>query len=95
MPDETDAWYETPGDAVYPTPPATPIVAVPCEAGQAELTLATPAEIAVTEFVAWVATQRAYNGSDHPHGQSLYNECLNAALPDWADQWLREREDPR
>lgn len=40
-------------------------------------------------FVEWIATDRAYNGSDHQHGQSLYNECLNAALPLWVEDFLR------
>lgn len=43
---------------------------------------------ALREFVRWVAINRAYNGSDHQHGQSLYNECLNASLPEWAEEWL-------
>lgn len=42
----------------------------------------------VRKFVAWVAINRAFNGSNHDHGQSLYNECLNAALPTWAEEWL-------
>jgi len=51
-------------------------------------------EDALREFVQWVATQRAFNGSDHsPHAQALYNECLNAVLPEWAEQWLAEREE--
>lgn len=39
------------------------------------------------EFAAWVATNRAYNGSDHKHGQALYNECLNVVLPTWAAEF--------
>jgi hypothetical protein len=53
----------------------------------------TEAEIkaeGVREFVAWVATHRAYNGSDYPHGQSLYNECLNGELPQWANDWIAD-----
>lgn len=46
-------------------------------------------EQAVLDFTHWVAINRAYNGSDHPHGQSLYNECLNSALPTWAMEYLR------
>lgn len=41
----------------------------------------------VNEFVHWVAVARAHNGSEHQHGQSLYNECINAALPEWAREW--------
>lgn len=48
---------------------------------------------AVREFVQWVATGRAYNGSDHPHAQSLYNECLNAVLPEWAEEFLTATPD--
>lgn len=44
------------------------------------------------EFAAWVAYSRAYNGSDYLNGQSLYNECINAALPKWAMEWADERE---
>lgn len=43
------------------------------------------------EFAHWVATQRAYNGSDHDHGQSLYNECINGVLPTWAVEWGAEQ----
>ena len=46
---------------------------------------------AAAEFAHWVATHRAYNGSDHERGQSLYNECLNAVLPTWAAEWGAER----
>ena len=49
---------------------------------------------ALREFVQWVATQRAYNGSDHRHGQSLYNECLNAVLPQWAEEFIATRPMP-
>lgn len=52
-------------------------------------------EAAVRSFVAWVATHRAYNGSNHsPHAQSLYNECINAVLPEWAEQWIEEKGRP-
>ncbi len=47
----------------------------------------------VVDFAQWVATNRAYNGSDHPHGQSLYNECLNGVLPLWALQYARNALD--
>lgn len=43
------------------------------------------------EFVQWVATNRAYNGTDHEHGQALYNECLNVVLPVWAADFLAEK----
>lgn len=43
---------------------------------------------AVIDFAQWVATNRAYNGSDHQHGQLLYNECLNAVLPTWALEYV-------
>jgi len=46
---------------------------------------------AVREFANWVATQRAYNGSEHDYGQSLYNECINAVLPTWAEEWAAEQ----
>lgn len=46
---------------------------------------------AVREFANWVSTQRAYNGSEHEHGQSLYNECINAVLPTWAEEWAAEQ----
>jgi hypothetical protein len=49
------------------------------------------AEAAVREFVQWVATSRAYNGSDHHvYAQSLYNDQINDALPKWAEEWFRE-----
>jgi hypothetical protein len=41
----------------------------------------------VREFVEWVGHQRAYNGAPDP-GQSLYNDRLNAVLPQWAEEWL-------
>lgn len=43
------------------------------------------------DFVGWVATSRAYNGSEHKRGQSLYNEGLNEVLPHWALEWAQER----
>lgn len=43
------------------------------------------------DFAQWVATNRAYNGSDHEHGQSLYNECLNAVLGQWALDYCEKR----
>lgn len=43
---------------------------------------------AVLDFVAWVAVSRAYNGSDYRHGQPLYNTSINAALPEWAVDWI-------
>jgi hypothetical protein len=47
---------------------------------------------ALREFVQWVATQRAYNGSDHSiHAQALYNESINAVLPEWAEEFLADR----
>ncbi|WP_418060825.1 hypothetical protein [Pimelobacter simplex] len=49
---------------------------------------------AARDFAHWVATQRAYNGSDHEHGQSLYNECINAVLPTWAEEWAAEQANP-
>ena len=52
------------------------------------------APAALREFVQWVATQRAYNGSDHRHAQSLYNECINAALPRWAEEFIAVRVFP-
>lgn len=45
----------------------------------------------VLDFVHWVAIARAHNGSEHQHGQSLYNECINAALPTWAAEYLTDR----
>lgn len=48
---------------------------------------------ALLAFVQWVATNRAFNGSDYRRGQSLYNECINAALPLWAADWLRAHVD--
>lgn len=42
---------------------------------------------AATDFAAWVATDRAYNGSEHPRGQSLYNECINEVLREWAVEY--------
>lgn len=48
---------------------------------------------ALMEFAQWVATNRSYNGSDHRHGQSLYNECLNAVLPTWASEFAIETEE--
>ena len=47
----------------------------------------------VEEFAQWVATNRAYNGSDHERGQSLYNECLNAVLPTWAREFTEAGRD--
>jgi hypothetical protein len=44
----------------------------------------------VADFAHWVATNRAYNGSEHLHGQSLYNECINAVLSTWAWEFARE-----
>lgn len=44
----------------------------------------------VREFVQWVASNRAYNGSDYQRGQSLYNECLNGVLGLWAEDFLAE-----
>lgn len=46
---------------------------------------------AVLEFVAWIARARAHNGSESQYGQSLYNECINAALPVWAAEWMADR----
>lgn len=46
---------------------------------------------AVLDFVHWVAIARAHNGSEHQYGQSLYNECINAALPTWAADYLTAR----
>jgi hypothetical protein len=48
---------------------------------------------ALRDFVQWVASNRAHNGSDYPHGQSLYNECINAVLPHWAADWLLDQDD--
>lgn len=47
----------------------------------------------VLDFAQWVASNRAYNGSDHRHGQSLYNECLNAVLPTWAIEFAALADD--
>lgn len=52
------------------------------------------AATAVAEFAHWVAIARAYNGSDHERGQSLYNECLNAVLLTWAQEWVDEQQGP-
>lgn len=63
--------------------------------GLAERTRAA-VERALREFPEWVATNRAYNGSEWPHGQSLYNECLNAVLSEWAADYLTDAaETPR
>lgn len=43
-------------------------------------------EAALTEFVQWIAVERAYNGSDYL-GQSLYNEGINGVLPEWAREF--------
>lgn len=55
----------------------------------AELLASVSAE-AVQEFAAWVANNRAYNGSKDP-GQSLYNDGINGALPKWAEDWIDEQ----
>lgn len=46
---------------------------------------------AVREFAQWVAGNRAYNGSDFPRGQVLYDNSLNAELPKWVEDWIDER----
>ena len=54
----------------------------------------TPAQY-VAGLADWVASNRAHNGSTHKHGQSLYNEGLNAVLHDWCKDYiaaLAERE---
>lgn len=47
-------------------------------------------EEGLREFAHWVAVGRAYNGSNHERGQSLYNECLNAVLPTWVEEFIVE-----
>jgi hypothetical protein len=42
------------------------------------------------QFTEWVACTRAYNGSPHHRGQSLYNESLNEVLLPWAADFVRE-----
>lgn len=69
---------------------AADLITTERERDEARAQVTSAAREAVLAFAEWVAYRRAYNGSDHTRGQSLYNESLNGVLPDWARAFADE-----
>lgn len=61
------------------------------EAALADAARSSAVAATLRDFVQWVAVHRAFNGSDHAHGQGLYDECLNVELPTWAEDFIADR----
>lgn len=79
-----------PGEDPCPCGKSTTEALAPTVAAIRDAAVAEAVGRELSGFTAWVSRARAYNGSPFAHGQSLYNECLNGVLSNWAGEYLSE-----